>query len=343
MNELVKSESSNTLNSEKEYNILFSDLFGTLLREKAGMTMEDVKKEILKISPILNKYLSGNNFLVIISSADHSFPDTLVEIFETISNSVLPEYKDKIIYFMSNILKNELISKKYGRGTSTNIRGLYVGFIEDKSEAVDITLKKLKGYKIKDIGAIGDTYKEFGLLNEVHNLGGYTGIIGGSYVTRCKIKYLLFDDNSASNIISKIAELECWIRSGALIKDFIDKRVESGIKMTIIDEIRNIANSQELKNIREQKDNRVKELNELFENGDISIEELKRILYLDCIADDQLFISYMSEELSAQKAEEVLTQTYIIGENFSENPVSENKQLLKTGADIKRICGKTDN
>lgn len=342
MSELVKNEPSNTLNTEEEYNILFSDLFGTLLSEENTETMEDVKEEILKVIPILNKYLSDNNFLSIVSSANHGFPDRLAEIFELISNSVLKEYKGKIIYFMSDKITNELL-KKYECGTSSNIRGIEIWFINDKSEAVDITLKKLKGYKIKDIGAIGDTYKEFGLLNEVYNLGGYTGVIGGSYVTRCKIKYLLCGDDSAPNIISKIAELECWVRSGALIKDFIDNRVESGIRMTIIDEIRNIANSQELKNIREQKDNRVKELNKLFENGDISIEELRRILYLNCIADDQLFISSMSEELSTQKVEEVLTQTHIIGENFSENPVSENKQLLKTGMDIKRICGKADN
>ena len=343
MSELIKSEVSNTLNTEKEYNILFSDLFGTLLSEENTETMDDIKKEILYLSPILNQYLSGNNFLSIISSANHGFPDLLAEIFELISNSVLKEYKDKIIYFMSDKLTNELL-KKYECGTSSNIRGLEIWFIDDKSEAVDITLKKLKAYKIKDIGAIGDTYKEFGLLNEVHNLGGYTGIIGGSYVTRCQIKYLLCGDDSPSNIISKIAELERNIRQGAFVSEFINKRIDSGIRMTIIDEIRNIANSPEYKNINKQRDNRVKELNELFENGDISLKELNRILYLNCIADDQLFISSMPyKELSAKKAEEVLNETHILGEKFSENPVSENKQLLKTGMDIKRICGKTDN
>lgn len=342
MSELIKSEVSNTLNTEEEYNILFSDLFGTLLSEENINTDEDIKKEVVKVLPILNKYLSCNNFLSIITSVNHSTPEYLVEIFHSINDGILSQYKDKIFYFMSDISKNPLVLKKYGCGNSANIQGLKVWFIDDKSEAVDITLKKLKGYKIKDIGAIGDTYHEFRLLNKISNLGGFTGVIGCNHEINNIIKCSLGNIYNGFDIISKIAELELQIRRKSLITCFFNKGL--GNKTTLMKQIRNIVNLPEYKDIIEKKDNRIKELTELFENGEISLEELKRILYLDYIAYDELYISDMPHTLlSLDKAEEVLNKTYVMGENFSFSVISENKGLLETNMDIKKICSKTNN
>lgn len=344
MSELIKSEVSNTLNTEEEYNILFSDLFGTLLSEEKSETMDDIKKEILYLSPILNEYLSGNNFLSIISSVNHNTPECLAEIFKMLSDSVLEEYRDKIIYFESNISFNPKVKKEYGCGGSINIYGLDITFIDFKEEAVDITLNKLKGYKIKSIGGIGDTANEFELLNYIHELGGYTGIIGGSVTTHEIMSSLLNEKNNVHNIIEQIARLEFRIRSHGLIGDIHNNGYLNN--MDIIDQFKYIGSLPEFKYINEEKDNRINELSELFKRGDISLVELNRIFYLDSLAFDKLFASAVSipnEQLNLDKAEEILSKVSVLGSNFSDTAISGQKHLLKANIDIKMILGKTDN
>ena len=261
--ELVKSESSNTLNTEKEYNILFSDLFGTLLSEKSCETLEGVKNECKEVAPMLNEFLSSNNFLVIISSVNHNTPECLAQIFKMLSDSVLEEYRDKIIYFESNISFNPKVEKQYGCGGRTSIYGLDIRFIDFKEEAVDITLDILKDYKIKSIGGIGDTVNEFGLLNYIYELGGYTGIIGGSVTTHEIICGLLNEKNDVYNIIEQIARLEFRIRNHGLIADIHNNSHLNN--MDIIDRLKYINALPEFKYINEEKDNRINELSELFE------------------------------------------------------------------------------
>lgn len=344
MSELVKGESSNTLNSEKEYNILFSDLFGTLLDEREIVTNEDAKKECEKVSLMLNKFLSVNNFLVIISSVNHNTPGGLAKIFKMLSDSILEEYRDKIIYFESNISCNPKVEEQYGRGGMTNIYGLDVYFIDCKEEAVDITLNKLKDYKIKNIGGIGDTANEFGLLNYIYELGGYTGIIGGSINIHEIIQGLLKGKNDVNNVIEQIAGLEFKIRNHALIADIHNN---GGIdNIDIIDRLKYIRNLPEYRYLTEQKNNRIKELTVLFERGTISFSELNRIFYLDSLAYDKLFASAVSipnEQLNLDKAEEILSKVSVLGSNFSDTAISRQKYLLKTDIDIKTIFGKKDN
>lgn len=133
------------------------------------------------------------------------------------------------------------------------------------------------------------------------------------------IKTLLVtcNENNKDKIIEEIANLEHRIRLKALIKEYNSKSISSN-------SLKNITNLPEFNYIKEKHKSRIKELT----NSEISIESLKRILYLDFIAFYQ-FTSYISYyEISLNKAEETLSQINIIGKNFFVEPIS-NKKIIK--------------
>lgn len=298
-----------------EYNILFSDLFGTLIDETKCKTYDGIERECAKLAPILNKYLSGNNFLIIISSLNHVALDSLAYVFSMLSSKILPEYRDKIIYFMSAISKNPE-AKQLGK--SINMYNLQINFVNQKEEAIELALDKLKNYKIKNICAMGDSASEFELLNVVSKLGGYTCVVGGNFESNGYIEGLLL--NSNQSIIEKIAKLEFEIRVMALIS-------EKHSKYSSKNSGKDVVESQEFKDINEKKKNRIRELI----NSGFSTDALKRILYLDFIVNDRLFCPNPSyeEKNDLNKAEEALAQISIIAKNFLPEPVSNQKVIKK--------------
>ena len=213
-----------------------------------------------------------------------------------------------------------------------------VNLINNKAESVDIALEKLKNYKIKDIGAIGDSYKEFEMLNKVQQLGGLTGIIGGGYNTKSGIDIFASKYNNEGQIdrlIKGIADVEHGICVDGFVASFINEHQQS----TIIQHLNQIRNNPIISDLERQKNIRIKELQDMVNTGLITEDDLEKIFYLDIVASD--YMNHIPfEEKNLEYAKNLINRSLQIGTNFSKEAVSNNKRLLKSSGNIKMLFNK---
>lgn len=330
------------LNNEKNLkcSVLFSDLYGTLLDENSeNASWEDCKQNFKKISPFLNSFLNKNNFLAIITSANHLGIQCCLEIIQEYLEYINQENRKNIFWFIS---EKDWMNCGVGFGDSVYLdeMGITVNLIVNKVESVDIVLEKLKDYKIKDIGAIGDGFKEFDLLTKIHDLGGVTGIIGGSFNNKIAIENALSkynNENKIDKLIKGIADVEYEIYLSSFVTDFHNKFEHS--QLTIKQFLEQLRNDSTINGLKRQKDIRIKELQDMVDYGLITEDDLERIIYLDIIVKDRMCYVPLND-INLEYAQNLINQTRQIGANFSIKAVSEKTQLLKSYGNIKMLFNK---
>lgn len=328
------------LNNENnlECNVLFSDLFGTLLDESIeNASHEACNQNFKKISSFLNQYLNQNNFLVIVTSASHQGIHGCLEIIQEYLGYITNKNKKRILWFISD---KDWMNCGDGFGDSVYLDKIDVtiNLINNKAESVDIALEKLKNYKIKNIGAIGDSFKEFDMLNKIYQLGGLTGIIGGSFNTKCAIENFISkynNENQTDKLIKSIADVE----NDMYIDVFVTSFHNNHQQLTPIQLLNQIKNNSMISNLEKQKNVRIQELQNMFNTGLITEDDLERILYLDIVARDYM-IYVPLENRNLEYAKSLISRSLQIGINFSKEAVSNKKQLLKSKGNIKMLFNK---
>lgn len=328
------------LNSENnlECNVLFSDLFGTLLDESIkNASHEACSQNFKKISPFLNQYLNQNNFLVIVTSASHQGIHGCLEIIQEYLEYITDKNKKRILWFISD---KDWMNCGDGFGDSVYLDKIdvTVNLINNKIESVDIALEKLRNYKIKDIGAIGDSFKDFDMLNKIYQLGSLTGIIGGSFNTKCGIEHFTSkysNENEMDKLIKSIADVEKDMYIDAFVTSFHNNHQQ----LTSIQLLNQIKNNPMIGNLEKQKNIRIKELQDMVNAGLTTEDDLERILYLDIVAREYM-IYVPLENRNLEYARSLINRSLQIGTNFSKEAVSNQKQLLKSKGNIKMLFNK---
>ncbi len=296
-----------------------------------------MQQKFQKNSIFLNQYLNQNNFLVIVTSANHLGIHACLEIIQEYLEYITHENKKRILWFISD---KDWMHCGDGFGDSVYLDKIdvTVNLINNKVESVDIALEKLKNYKIKDIGAIGDSYKEFDMLNKIHQLGGLTGIIRGGFNTKCGIEIFTSkynNENQIDKLIKGIADVEHDMYTDAFVTSFIDEHLQS----TIIQHLNQIRNNPIISDLERQKNIRIKELQDMVNTGLITEDDLERIFYLDIVARDYM-IHVPLEEKNLEYVKNLINRSLQIGTNFSKEAVSNNKRLLKSNGNIKMLFNK---
>lgn len=327
------------LNNEKNLkcSVLFSDLYGTLLDENPeNASWEACKQNFKKISPFLNLYLNKNNFLAIITSANHVGIEGCLEIIQEYSEYINQENWKNIFWFISE--KDWMnCGARFGDSVYLDELGITVNLIVNKVESVDIVLEKLKDYKTKELCAIGDGFKEFDLLTKIHELDGLTGIIGGNFYNKITIENVLSkysNENKIDKLIKGIADVEYEIFLSAFITNFNNELKHS--QLTSKQFLEQLRNDPTKNNLKRQKEIRIKELQGMVGSGLITEDDLERIIYLDIVVKDRMIYVPLND-INLEYAQNVINQTYQIGANFSATTASEKTHLLKSNGDIKML------
>lgn len=171
-----------------DINILFSDVFGTLVTNKKICDIVGIKEhysfrrawdeEFANLSVLLNEYLlQENNYLVLVTSSTHESMSVIYKMFKDLIKNITPEFQNRIMLFVSEVYgRRELFEKDLDE--IPDEEQLEINLINNKSESVEIVLQRLKDFSINSIYAIGDSEKDLDMLLLVKGLCGKPVIIG---------------------------------------------------------------------------------------------------------------------------------------------------------------------
>lgn len=236
--------------------ILFTDLVDTLINSDNAMA-----KEIEIVSKYLNEFLSDDNYVVVVTSPNghgsigYIFNNVLIPLHESIDKS----FRDRLVYYLQgngriydddNVIKKNTHGKTYYLGNN----GVYGIGVSKKEETVDAFLQDKK--ETFSMYAIGDSDRDIPMLLRVQELGGFSSFIDNS----------IDDDVSIKDIIDE----QLFVEFHFPLQDVINKKkgLEDNKKLT-----------EEEMTIFLKREERRKELYQLYNEGKLDIDRIKKDYY----------------------------------------------------------------
>ena len=236
--------------------ILFTDLVDTLINSDNAMA-----KEIDTVSIYLNEFLSAGNYVAVVTSPNghgsigYIFNDMLIPLHESIDKT----FRDRLVYYLQgngriydddNVIKKNTHGKTYYLGNN----GVYGIGVSKKEETVDAFLQDKK--ETFSMYAIGDSDRDIPMLLRVQELGGFSSFIDNS----------IDDDVSIKDIIDE----QLFVEFHFPLQDVINKKkgLEDNKKLT-----------EEEMTIFLKREERRKELYQLYNEGKLDIDRIKKDYY----------------------------------------------------------------
>ena len=236
--------------------ILFTDLVDTLINSDNAMA-----KEIDTVSIYLNEFLSAGNYVAVVTSPNghgsigYIFNDMLIPLHESIDKT----FRDRLVYYLQgngriydddNVIKKNTHGKTYYLGNN----GVYGIGVSKKEETVDAFLQDKK--ETFSMYAIGDSDRDIPMLLRVQELGGFSSFIDNS----------IDDDVSIKDIIDE----QLFVEFHFPLQDVINKKkgLEDNKKLT-----------EEEMTIFLKREERRKELYQLYNEGKLDIDKIKKDYY----------------------------------------------------------------
>lgn len=235
--------------------ILFTDLVDTLINSDNAMA-----KEIDTVARYLNEFLSAGNYVAVVTSPNghgsigYIFNDMLIPLHESIDKS----FRDRLVYYLQsngmlyddNVIKKNTHGKTYYLGNN----GVYGIGVSKKEEAIDDFLQDKK--EPFSMYAIGDSDRDIPMLLRVQELGGFSSFIGNSIDEEVSIK--------------DIIDEQLFVEFHFPLQDAINKKkgIEDYNKLT-----------EEEMTIFLKREERRKELYQLFSEGKLDIDKIKKDYY----------------------------------------------------------------
>ena len=236
--------------------ILFTDLVDTLINSDNAMA-----KEIDTLSIYLNEFLSAGNYVVVVTSPNghgsigYIFNDILIPLHESIDKS----FRDRLIYYLQGngrIYDNDNVIKKNTHGKTYYLgnNGVYGIGISKKEEAIDDFLQDKK--ESFSMYAIGDSDRDIPMLLRVQELGGFSSFIDNSIDDEVSIKYIIDE--------------QLFVEFHFQLQEEINKKkgLEDNKKLT-----------EEEMTIFLKREERRKELYQLYSEGKLDIDRIKKDYY----------------------------------------------------------------
>ena len=236
--------------------ILFTDLVDTLINSDNAMA-----KEIDTVSIYLNEFLSAGNYVAVVTSPNghgsigYIFNDMLIPLHESIDKT----FRDRLVYYLQgngriydddNVIKKNTHGKTYYLGNN----GVYGIGVSKKEETVDAFLQDKK--ETFSMYAIGDSDRDIPMLLRVQELGGFSSFIDNS----------IDDEVSIKDIIDE----QLFVEFHFPLQDVINKKkgLEDNKKLT-----------EEEMTIFLKREERRKELYQLYNEGKLDIDRIKKDYY----------------------------------------------------------------
>ena len=235
--------------------ILFTDLVDTLINSDNAMA-----KEIDTVSRYLNEFLSAGNYVAVVTSPNghgsigYIFNDMLIPLHESIDKT----FRDRLVYYLQgngrvyddNVIKKNTHGKTYYLGNN----GVYGIGVSKKEEAIDDFLQDKK--EPFSMYAIGDSDRDIPMLLRVQELGGFSSFIGNSIDEEVSIK--------------DIIDEQLFVEFHFPLQDVINKKkgLEDNKKLT-----------EEEMTIFLKREERRKELYQLYNEGKLDIDRIKKDYY----------------------------------------------------------------
>lgn len=280
------------LSKKKSYNILFTDIDGTLIDGKNDLTGEIIKtfeqdlEKKMKLSKLFNTILEGNNIIVLVTTSYHTNARLKLKNMEKV---IEDKNKNKVLYFMSSKSHNPGLKDQ----ESCFYDGIKIDLVEDKQEAVFKVLEYLKNAKVEvgQLYGLGDAVIDINMLLKIKELGGKTCLIADEFEFNHVIPYNIPDPITPDNIgevAKKIASKELEI----------DRRIfiQKCIRMHGDEYLKYISSSEELKNLKKRENDRIIEIKNQFLLGNLTREGIVKLFYLS-----QLAFSYVEREIINNK------------------------------------------
>ena len=236
--------------------VLFTDLVDTLINSNNEWT-----KEVEMVSRYLNEFLSKGNYVAVVTSPNghgsigYIFNDMLIPLHQSVDKS----FRDRLVYYLQgngriyeddNVIKKNTHGKTYYLGNN----GVYGIGVSKKEEAIDDFLQAKK--EPFSMYAIGDNDRDIPMLLRTQELGGFSSFIG----------------NSIDEEVS--------------IKDIIDEQLFVEFHFPLQDEISKKKGSEDYNKLTEEemtifikREERRKELYQLFNEGKLDIDKIKKDYY----------------------------------------------------------------
>ena len=235
--------------------ILFTDLVDTLINSDNAMA-----KEIDTVARYLNEFLSAGNYVAVVTSPNghgsigYIFNDMLIPLHESIEKY----FRDRLVYYLQsngmlyddNVIKKNTHGKTYYLGNN----GVYGIGVSKKEEAIDDFLQDKK--EPFSMYAIGDSDRDIPMLLRVQELGGFSSFIGNSIDEEVSIKDIIDEQ--------LFVEFHFSLQHVANKK----KGIEDYKKLT-----------EEEMTIFLKREERRKELYQLFNEGKLDIDKIKKDYY----------------------------------------------------------------
>ena len=236
--------------------VLFTDLVDTLINSNNEWT-----KEVEMVSRYLNEFLSKGNYVAVVTSPNghgsigYIFNDMLIPLHQSVDKS----FRDRLVYYLQgngriydddNVIKKNTHGKTYYLGNN----GVYGIGVSKKEETVDAFLQDKK--ETFSMYAIGDSDRDIPMLLRVQELGGFSSFIDNS----------IDDDVSIKDIIDE----QLFVEFHFPLQDVINKKkgLEDNKKLT-----------EEEMTIFLKREERRKELYQLYNEGKLDIDRIKKDYY----------------------------------------------------------------
>ena len=236
--------------------VLFTDLVDTLINSDNEWT-----KEVEIVTRYLNEFLSKGNYVAVVTSPNghgsigYIFNDMLIPLHQSVDKS----FRDRLVYYLQgngriyeddNVIKKNTHGKTYYLGNN----GVHGIGVSKKEEAIDDFLQAKK--EPFSMYAIGDNDRDIPMLLRTQELGGFSSFI----------------DNSIDEEVS--------------IKDIIDEQLFVEFHFPLQDEISKKKGSEDYNKLTEEemtifikREERRKELYQLFNEGKLDIDKIKKDYY----------------------------------------------------------------
>ena len=213
------------------------------------------------VSRYLNEFLSKGNYVAVVTSPNghgsigYIFNDMLIPLHQSVDKS----FRDRLVYYLQgngriydddNVIKKNTHGKIYYLGNN----GVYGIGVSKKEEAIDDFLQVQK--EPFSMYAIGDSDRDIPMLLWVQELGGFSSFIGNSIDEEVSIKDIIDEQ--------LFVEFHFSLQHVANKK----KGIEDYKKLT-----------EEEMTIFLKREERRKELYQLFNEGKLDIDKIKKDYY----------------------------------------------------------------
>lgn len=315
------------LSREKRYDLLFTDIDGTLIdgmNDETGEVITTFEQELekkKKLSKLLNLILEGNNIIIVVSSTHHG---DIRRKLKNLDEVIDDKNKKKVLYFISDRSRGVEEFKTLDKCV---YEGIEITLVDNKCEAVNKVLDEFKKANI-EIGRIygmGDSIVDIDMLLKIKELGGMSGLVADEYeichgTTEYDIPSLVNHEN-IKEVANNIAKTEFRFERYNLIGKY---RRLYGSKF-----IEFIRASDDLKVLKEKQESRSLEIQEKFLCGVLTRDDLIKLVYLPSLA-----FKYVLKNVKTDKAgmiyydEDKYNEVLGLGKNISTHVLERQPDLL---------------